>query len=369
MNNTKIGTVSAIFLIITIMINHIILNIPKSILRETGSSSPLNILYVSILAILLTLLICRLFKKFPGSDILDVSNFLFGKWFKFLIGLLFIIYLLSTGSVLLRDFSEGLKIIYFKRTQIYFIIALFVIVAAFCNNLGEKSIIRSNLLILPIVLAGIIFIFLANIKNFVPQKIFPILGDGVNSTFITGTSNLYAFSCLFLIYFIPPYLKDTSKFKKVAITSIVISSIYLLLCIFSLICMFSFITTENEIMPIYLASRYIEFGTFFQRVDALFLLIWILEVSLYLNVVVMLSIKIFKKITNIENSSNMIYPICMLVFCFSLIPRNLADVNTFNETFYKNITLYFVIITSLVILILANIKNKIKNKNKEEILT
>lgn len=369
MDNTKIGNVSAIFLIITIMINNIILNIPKSILRTSESSAPLNILYVSILAILLTLLICKLFKKFPGSDILDISNFLFGKWFKFLIGLLFIIYLLSTSSVLLRDFSEGLKIIYFKRTQIYFIIALFIIVSAITNMIGEKSIIRSNLLILPIVLLGIIFIFLANIKNFVPQRIFPILGDGVNSTFITGTSNLYAFSCLFLIYFIPPYLKNTSSFKKVAIISIVISAIYLFVCIFSLICMSSFITTENEIMPIYLASRHIEFGTFFQRVDAIFFFIWILEVSLYLNVVVMLTIKIFKKITNIESPSNMIYPICLLLFCFALIPRNLADINTFNETFYKNITLYFVIITSLVILILANIKNKIKNKNKEEILT
>ena len=199
MDNTKIGNVSAIFLIITIMINNIILNIPKSILRSSESSAPLNILYVSILAILLTLLICKLFKKFPGSDILDVSNFLFGKWFKFLIGLLFIIYLLSTSSVLLRDFSEGLKIIYFKRTHIYFIIALFIIVAGFTNKLSEKSIIRSNLLILPIVLIGIIFIFLANLKNFVPQRIYPLLGDGVTTNYITVTSNLYAFSFLFLI--------------------------------------------------------------------------------------------------------------------------------------------------------------------------
>lgn len=369
MNNTKIGTVSAIFLIITIMINHIILNIPKIILQEENSTSLLNIVYISILAILLTLLICKLFKKFPGSDILDISNFLFGKWFKFLVGLLFIIYLLSTSSVILRDFSEGLKIIYFKRTQIYFLLALFLLVTAFINMSGEKSIIRSNLLILPIVLISIIFIFLANIKNFVPQRIFPLLGDGINSSFITGTSNLFAFSCLFLIYFIPPYLKDTSKFKKVALTSIVISAIYLILCIFSLICMFSFITKENELMPIYLASRYIEFGTFFQRVDAIFLLIWILEVGLYLNIIVMLTIRIFKKITNIENSSNMIYPICLLIFCFSLIPKNLANISNFYEIYYKNATLYFVIITCVAILILANIKNKIKNKNKEEILT
>ena len=89
-----------------------------------GSSAPLNTIYISILAILLTLFVCSLFKKFPGADILDVSNFLFGKWFKFIIGFLFIIYILLTSSILLRDFCECLKIIYFKRTNIYFIVAL-----------------------------------------------------------------------------------------------------------------------------------------------------------------------------------------------------------------------------------------------------
>ncbi len=333
-----------------------------------GSSAPLNTIYISILAILLTLFVCSLFKKFPGADILDVSNFLFGKWFKFIIGFLFIIYILLTSSILLRDFCECLKIIYFKRTNIYFIVALFVLLAAFSNMSGEKSIIRSNILILPLILSGIIFIFLANIKNFVPQRMFPLLGDGANETFIIGTSNIYSYSCLFLILFMPPFLKDTSKFKKIAVTSIVISAIYLILCVFSLTFIFSFITQENGIMPIYLASRYIEFGTFFQRIDAIFLLLWISEVGLYLNIIVMIVLRILKKITCIESSSSLVYPVCLLIFCFSLFPRNLADINTFDKTFYKNSTLYFVILTSVLILILANIKNKLKNKNKEEIL-
>ena len=93
----------------------------------------------------------------------------------------------------------------------------------------------------------------------------------------------------------PPFLKDTSKFKKIAVTSIVISAIYLILCVFSLTFIFSFITQENGIMPIYLASRYIEFGTFFQRIDAIFLLLWISEVGLYLNIIVMIVLRILKK--------------------------------------------------------------------------
>lgn len=368
MTNTKIGSIAAIFLIVTIMINHIILDIPKVILNTTGSSTPINIIFVSLLIILLTLLIIKLFKNFPGSDILTISNFLFGKWFKILIGLLFISYLLFSSGIFLRDFCECLKIIYFSRTPIYFLLAIFIVVCIYTNLLGEKSIIRSTTLISPIVILSIMFILLANLKNFVPQRMFPLLGYGFSQTFITGTSNIYAYSCLFLIYFIPSYLKDSKDFKKITLTSIVISGIYLFICLTSLLLMFSFMTTNNEIMPIYLASRYVEFGTFFQRVDAIFLFVWVLQFSLYINIVIMIVIKIFKQITNIENKKSIVAPISLLLFCCSLIPKSLSDVNFFESVIYKNIIIFFILLICPIILILANFKNWIKHKNKEEIL-
>ena len=362
MENKQISSYAAVLLIITIIINHIILNLPKSLLKSTESFSPINIIYICILAILITTIICKLFKNFPSLDILDVSEILFGKWFKFIIGVLCIIYLLLSSSLILRDFCEGLKIIYYMKTPIYFVLALFIIVAAISNMLGESSIIRSNVIILPIVLTAIIFIFVANIKNFMPQRIFPLLGDGSYSTFITGTVNLYAFSPFPLIYFIAPFLKNPSKLTKVSVISIIIASLFLISCIFSLVFMFSFINTENEIMPIYLASRFIEFGTFFQRIDAIFLLILILEVGIYLSIVIMFILRILKKITYIENTSNIIYAVCLLLFCVSLFPKSLADIDYFNDTFYKYSILYFVILGGLLILILANLKKKFKKK-------
>ena len=130
--------------------------------------------------------------------------------------------------------------------------------------------------------------------------------------------------------------------------------------------MFSYISSENEIMPIYLASRYIEFGTFLQRIDAIFLLIWILEVGVYLSVIVMFILRILKKITLIENSSNLVYSVCLLLFCISLVPRGFADIDFFNDTIYKYSILYFVIITGLLILIMANIKKKLQEKKNKQ---
>ena len=63
-------------MVLTVIVNHIALSFPKNILDSTGSATPLNLLYVSILAILLVLLMCNLLKPFPGKDILDIIHHL-----------------------------------------------------------------------------------------------------------------------------------------------------------------------------------------------------------------------------------------------------------------------------------------------------
>ena len=59
----------------------------------------INIIYVSLLALLLVIFIVRLFKKFPGMDILDISEYLGGSLFKKLLGILFISYFLVSSSI------------------------------------------------------------------------------------------------------------------------------------------------------------------------------------------------------------------------------------------------------------------------------
>lgn len=65
MSNQKIGNIEAIALIITIMINHIILNLPKNIIQSTSSGAIINVIFISLAALLIVYLISQLLKNFP----------------------------------------------------------------------------------------------------------------------------------------------------------------------------------------------------------------------------------------------------------------------------------------------------------------
>ena len=114
MNNTRIGNKEAIALLVTITFNLIILNVTKSIINLTSSASLLNILYISIIVICYTCLICYFLKKFPTFDIIDISDYLGGNILKWIIGIAYIIYFVFWSGILLHLFSSFLQIIYFS---------------------------------------------------------------------------------------------------------------------------------------------------------------------------------------------------------------------------------------------------------------
>lgn len=186
MNHSKIGTLEAIMLIISVIIIHTVLSLPKTLLNLTKSATILNMIYVTIIVLIFIYVVCKLFKHFPGMDLLDISEVLGGKFLKNTIGSIFFVYFVVSSSILLRNFCECLKIIDYPSTNIIFIIFLMMIGVSAVNNLQFNASLKTNLIIVPFVLFSIVFLFFANIENFTPQRIFPILGDGIFQTFVTG---------------------------------------------------------------------------------------------------------------------------------------------------------------------------------------
>lgn len=358
MSKSKIGTVEAIMIILTAVVTHTILSLPNDILTSMKSASILNLIYVGIISIIIVYLICRLLKKFPGLDIIDISEFVGGKIFKNIIGIIFIAHFLITSSMLLRNFCESIKIIYYPMTGIVFILLFFIVAVCLANKLDFSATSKTNMIILPIALISIIFLFFANMDKFTPQRIFPILGDGLFNTFALGIGNLYSLGGIVFIYFLPPLLKEPDKLKKISLISIGITLLYLTLSVATLLFMFSFFVSTREITPLYNATRYIEFGSFFQRLESVFLLIWMLAFACYLSIVSKFAMNVFKKITHIETSKPLVDIFGILIFSIALIPSNYAVSQNFESNIYPCLVIGIVFFLGLGILLLANFKKR-----------
>lgn len=360
MENTKIGNKEAIALLVTIVFNHIIMNLTKAIIDTTESASLINVLYIGLAAIIFTCIICYFLNKFPTLDLIDISEYLGGKVLKWIVGLLFVAYFIFFAGNLLNTFSSCLEIIYFQLVKTKYVVALFVIGAVVACTMRHNAIFRSNLVIFPFLIISTLFLFIGNFRYFEVEKMYPILGNGAFATFVSGLSNMFVFQGLAYIYFMPPKLKEANQLKKIATTSIVISCIILLLSVAIILFMFDGFVETDELLPLYSAVKYVEFGSFLQKLDSAFVLIWIIAFISYLGIALKFSSNILMKLTNVENENIFAYLLAIALFIVGVWQKNYATYKFVGAVIYKYAFFILVIGISLLILLSATIKQKIR---------
>lgn len=360
MENTKIGNKEAISLLITIIFNHIIINLTKSVINVTASASLLNILYISIITIIFTCIICYFLNKFPTLDIIDISEYLGGKILKWLIAILFVGYFIFFAGILLHIFASFLKIIYFQLVNIKYVVALFVICTFIGCCMRHNAVLRANVIIFPFLIISTLFLFFANFSYMSPEKIYPILGNGWYITFIEGLSNIFVFQGLAYIYFLPSKLKEPNQLKKITIHSIVISSIFILISVAIVLFMFNGFVETDELLPLYSAVKYIEFGSFFQKLDSAFVLIWIISFISYLSITLNFSSNILKKLAKVESEKIFTFLLTIILFFAGTWEKNYSTSIFLANTIYKYAFFILIIGFSLLILLSATIKQKVR---------
>lgn len=357
MNYKKICANEAIALIVIVMINQVLLGSAKEIIIDTASSAWIHTIFISIIAIILAFIISKLFSKFVNLDIIDISEFLGNKVLKVFVCMVLIGFFILSGALILNYISSCLSIIYLSNINILFIMLILLIGAVVVAKKDMYVIARSNLIVLYLMLVPMAILFIVTSLGMRFDGLFPIFGYGFKETFLSNTTNLYAFSGLIYLFLITPFLNDTTKYKKISVISIILSSLYLLFTVISLLLSFPFSSITDDLMSIYLLSRIMSFGTFFERLDVIYVFLWILSSFSYLSIIFFFLTNTFQKMTKIKHRTGILYGFSSIVFGFALLMKNIADL----RFSYKVIFLYYSIILFLIllfILLMAYFKSK-----------
>ena len=111
-NNYKLSKYECIALLIVVMTNKLILNIPYNIIELTKSGSIINVLYIGLINFIFLVIVLKLLKPFSNLDIIDISNFLGGTLLKVIISILSILLFLLAAYITIVDFSNVLHTLF-----------------------------------------------------------------------------------------------------------------------------------------------------------------------------------------------------------------------------------------------------------------
>ncbi len=357
-NKIKFGKWEAITLLINLICAKIFLFYPRMTIEDAGTAGWILSIFSSVVTFILFFIFMKLYARFEGKDILDIAEHLGGKPIKLLFGITMAGAMLFSEIIVIREFSEDVKVISLPLSPLSFIMVLFTIGAVLGSMLGIEAIVRLNAIVLPIISAAYIIILLGVMPQMELNNIFPILGTGMKDIFRNGLFRVSVFAELLAIFLLPPFLGDNKKVRNTGYITLGLCSFFLLVSSLTYILTFSYPSSLEPFNPIYQMARLINLGRFFQRIESIFVFIWAMAALLHITSVFYLSVYVIAKSTGLKYMRPLIMPVAVIMFSAAFLQPNLVSTIEMQTTFTYKIFGIGCFLLFVIVMLLAGLRKR-----------
>lgn len=330
---------------------------------QAGSDFYLAFILAMVISIPLMLIYSKILYTFPGKDLFMINQIVFGKFLSKLINALFSFYCFYLGCLVLRDFSEFITSITFQNTPQYIISFFMLTVVIWTTKLGLEPFSRWCELfgiMLIIVLLILITLFIpeidwSNLKPFLANGLSPIIETSQYSVY-------YPFGESVILLGVFNSLENSSKINKIFIFGVIIAGIIILIYQASaFLTMGQYIYSIND-YPLYVAMSRINIFPSIERLESIIALTFFISGFVKLHISFFVTCKGVAHIVNSVNYKSFIWPISLLAIVISLSNyKNSLEILEYIK-YYKVLAIPSQIILPITILIIAEIKKRLRKK-------
>ncbi len=324
-------------IVVNLLIYRLFTRIPTLFPKTAGTAAALSAAFSAVLAFGLAALIVSAFLHLPKINIFDAAEWVFGILGRKIVVLIVLLYLAVSAIVALGEFSELTKLISFPTAPTAFC-ALFFIIATIVGAFGGFSAIsRLHRIFVPITLFVLFVIVISTLWNGDFSNLFPVLGRGAESVFGKGISGVIMYTDLCLLFLISPTDKSAVKPEKSILASVLFGIFTVALIIFAYNVRIPYPISAEGQFPIYLLLKEIHYGRFFQRIDAILLMVATLSGMLYLALNLLFFTNTLKTDFGLSDAKPCILPVALTLFFSSagvkFIPAELLETLLFCSGF------------------------------------
>ncbi len=309
--------------------------------------------------ILLTLPAYFLARRFKSLSVIQSAEVILGPVGK-LVGALYIWFFLHRTSIVLREFGEFLTAIFYPETPILVFIGIIALFAAYAVRNGIETICRVGQIVLPIILFSVLLVIALLIQDMDLKNLSPILERGIApilyGAFVVASRTAVILFVLMLI----PYINIPKKLKNYLNIGFLTLTVYL--TAFSIITAGIFGVEQAKILvfPFYYAVRLISIGDFLERIDAIFVAIWVLGMFINAAIHYYLTVLGTAQLLKLRDYRPIVLPMGIIIVSLSISQsESMIALNEFlSYEIYTWYVLFFTVILTSFLLIVAVIRKK-----------
>lgn len=318
--------------------------------------------YMNIIAALTTALFFsftyRLLRRFPNQSFMEIYDTVLGKVPGSIVSLIFSAFLMFVAAINLREFTEVMKVFVLPESPPSFIIIVFLICVVVLSFQGLETMARFAKFMIYILGAGIVLVIVLSITNFEISNVFPILGYGLDKTIKVGLLRSSIYGEVVLVGVMASSLHGPREIKRIGNSTILISCIIISIVLLAFILVFPYTTAPELVSPMYTMASYINLGEFLQRLDPIFVFLWNFGSFIEVSLVFYCAMLIYAHVFRINDKRPLIFPMAVILFCLTLIPDGISEVEAGGVQFTRTWGWIFYYLPPMITLFVASIRKK-----------
>lgn len=329
-HSRQITVIQVTSILISTIIGVGVLNLPLIAVMAAGTSAPI----LTFIAVLISFgglyLVTKLGIRFPDQTIIGYSQVVLGKWIGRMYGILLILFFTFLTAMASREFGEVVVAAVLKNTPIEVTVIVMLLMAAIFtrDDLNTFAYIH-NFYVPAIIVPGLLIVILsfknANVLYFQPI-VQPLFSEDLGHLFIGMLTVVALFQGFFIMTILIPSMQKPKKAMKAAFFGLGISGAFYVVVVLAALSVFGVEEMKNLMWPTLELARATSFpGNLLQRLDVVFLAIWVTAVFTTIFSSYMLTIHSLSQLFRLQGHKTFSFFLLPIVFLIAMIPRNVLQ--------------------------------------------
>lgn len=336
----KFGLAEAIILLAVSNIARIFLPYPRYLVELGGSAAwmtPIGGLLVALAGVYLMSLVLN---KNPNHTIIEINEKVFGPFMGIVINIVIVFFFLTVSALFAREFSEALIIAALPETPISVIMTAYLAVGLLGAYLGIEALARTARLSYIYIFVGLTILIAALTPKWNLNNFFPIFGDSPMNVFGLGTLSTAALTEIILGGVLVQAMGGAKKFSVIGYRSMLIAFTLLMVLLVAIVLTLGRDHAMEAALPFYRISRSIYLGRFFQRVEAVFVIIWSLVGGIKIALTLYAAAVSLARTLKLPDYRPLIWPLGLGIFIMGLLPLDMFTAVMLDSDFLRPFSIF-----------------------------
>ncbi|MFJ8259210.1 endospore germination permease [Peribacillus asahii] len=353
-----ITTLQATTILISTIIGVGVLPLPLFAVRAGETGAPLVTLCGIGIASVGLFIMTKLGIRHPNKTIITYSEDIIGKWLGKFCSICVIVFFAILTGLAAREFGTVVTTAVLLETPLEVTVIVMLLLAAISarNNINVFAYIHN--FYVPIILAPVLIVIAVSLKNANVLYLRPFIGGSFEDAFLGALTIAALFQGSFVITLIIPVMKQPKKAMKASMWAMFISGGLYLLIVVATVAVFGTEEIKQLFWPTLELARTTSLpGNILQRLDVIFLSVWVTAVFTTIFASYYLTIYSIKQFVRLQDHKMLSYFILPFVYVLAMLPEDIFQMYKIIE-YIGRIGLSLTVLYPMFLLILDVLKSK-----------